>query len=191
MHGLAWPGAGSWKELKPMSLSLYQSSVPVYERGLNAFLAILDKAEEHAQERKFDANSYLAMRLSPDMWPLARQVQAFCDHAKNSSFRLAGKEPPVKEDKEETITELRARIDATLEMLKSIDAKAMEGGETREIFIPAGANKLKLPGADYLLHFAMPNFYFHLTTAYDILRGSGVEIGKRNFMGAVPNLVRT
>ena len=82
------------------------------------------------------------------------------------------------------------RIHATLDMLKSIDAKAMEGGETREIVIPAGANKLKLPGADYLLHFAMPNFYFHLTTAYDILRGSGVEIGKRSFMGAVPNLVR-
>ena len=173
-----------------MSLSLYESSVPVYERGLNAFLAILDKAEEHAQARKFDPNSYLAMRLSPDMWPLVRQVQGFCDHAKNSSFRLAAKDPPVKEDKETTIAELRARIQATVDMLKSIDAKAMEGGETREIVIPAGANKLKLPGADYLLHFAIPNFYFHLTTAYDILRASGVEIGKRNFMGAVPNLVR-
>jgi hypothetical protein len=172
-----------------MSLSLYESSVPVYERGLNAFLAILDKAEEHAQARKFDPNSYLAMRLSPDMFPLVRQVQAFCDHAKNSSFRLAAKDPPVKEDKETTIAELRARIQATLDMLKSIDAKAMEGGETREIIIPAGSNRLKLPGADYLLHFAMPNFYFHLTTAYDILRGSGVEIGKRSFMGAVPNIV--
>ena len=173
-----------------MSLSLYQCSVPIYERSLNAFLAILDKAEEHAQTRKFDPNSYLAMRLSPDMWPFVRQVQGFCDHAKNASFRLAGKEPPVKEDKETTVAELRARIHATLDMLKSIDAKAMEGGETREMVIPAGANKLKLHGADYLLHFAMPNFYFHLTTAYDILRGSGVEIGKRNFMGAVPNLIR-
>jgi uncharacterized protein len=173
-----------------MSLSLYESSVPVYERSLNAFLAILDKAEEHAQARKFDPNSYLAVRLSPDMWPLARQVQGFCDHAKNASFRLAGKEPPVKEDKETTIAELRARIHATLEMLKSVDAKAMEGAETREIVIPAGANKLKLPGADYLLHFALPNFYFHLTAAYDILRGSGVEIGKRNSIGAVPNLVQ-
>ncbi len=173
-----------------MSLSLYQCSAPVYERSLNAFLAVLDKAEEHAQARKFNPDSYLAMRLSPDMWPLARQIQAFCDHAKNSAFRLAGKEPPVKEDKETTLGEIRARINATLEMLKSIDAKAMEGGETREIVIPAGANKLKIPGADYLLHFAMPNFYFHLTTAYDILRASGVEIGKRNFMGAVPNLVR-
>ena len=173
-----------------MSLSVYQSSVPVYERGLNAFLGVLDKAEQHAAARKFNPDNYLAMRLSPDMYPFARQVQSFCDHAKNSSFRLAAKDPPVKEDKETTIAELRARIQATLDMLKSIDAKAMEGGETREIVIPAGANKLKLPGADYLLHFAMPNFYFHLTTAYDILRASGVEIGKRNFMGAIPNLVR-
>jgi uncharacterized protein len=174
-----------------MSLSLYQCSVPVYERGLNAFLAVLDKAEEHAQARKFDPANFLAIRLSPDMFPLARQIQSFCDHAKNSSFRLAGQQPPVKEDKETTVAELRQRIHATLDMLKSIDPKAMEGGETREIVIPAGANKLKLPGADYLLHFAMPNFYFHLTTAYDILRAGGVEIGKRDFMGAVPNLVRT
>ena len=173
-----------------MPLSLYEISVPVYERGLNAFLAILDKAEEHARARKFSPDNYLAMRLSPDMFPFARQVQSFCDHAKNASFRLAGKEPPVKEDKETTVAELRARIQATLDMLKSIDAKAMEGAETREIAVPAGANKLKLPGGDYLLHFAMPNFYFHLTTAYDILRASGVEIGKRNFLGAVPNLVR-
>ncbi|MFZ0602899.1 MAG: DUF1993 domain-containing protein [Roseiarcus sp.] len=173
-----------------MSLSLYQSSVPVYERALNAFLAILDKAEEHATARKFDPNAYLAMRLSPDMFPFVRQVQSFCDHAKNSSFRLAAKDPPAKEDKEATLADIRARIQATLEMLKSIDAKAMEGGESREVVIPAGSNKLKLPGADYLLHFAMPNFYFHLTTAYDILRASGVEIGKRNFMGAVPNLIR-
>jgi uncharacterized protein len=89
-----------------MSLSLYESSMPVYERGLNAFLAILDKAEEHATARQFDPNDYLAMRLSPDMWPLVRQVQGFCDHAKNSSFRLAAKEPPVKEDKETTVAEL-------------------------------------------------------------------------------------
>jgi uncharacterized protein len=185
-----WQPSGSWEETELMSLSLYQCSVPVYERSLSAFLAILDKAQEHATTRKFDPNNYLAMRLSPDMWPLVRQVQGFCDHAKNSSFRLAGKEPPVKEDKETTIDELRARILATLDMLKSIDPKAMEGGETREIVIPTGANKLKLPGADYLLHFALPNFYFHLATAYDILRAGGVEIGKRNFMGAVPNLVR-
>src|ERR1700761_6766794 len=135
----------SLRKSKPMSLSLYQSSVPVYERGLNAFLAILDKAEEHATARKFDPNNYLAMRLSPDMFPLVRQVQSFCDHAKNSSFRLAAQVPPAKEDKEATVAELRDRIHATLDMLKSIDPTAMEGGETREIVIPAGSNNLKLP----------------------------------------------
>ena len=176
--------------MKPMSLSLYQCSVPIYERSLNAFLAILDKAEEHATARKFDPNSYLAMRLSPDMWPLARQVQAFCDHAKNSSFRLASKEPPVMEDKETTIAELRQRIHATLDMLKSIDAKAMEGERYGRWSSRPEPTNSKIPGVDYLLHFAMPNFYFYLTTAYDILRTSGVEIGKRNFMGEVPNLVR-
>jgi uncharacterized protein len=178
------------RKLKPMSLSLYQSSVPVYERSLQAFLGVLDKAEAHAEARKFDPSNYLTGRLSPDMWPLARQIQAFCDHAKNSAFRLAGKEPPRMEDKETSIAELRARIQVTLDMLTSIDAKAMEGGEDREITIPAGANKLKMPGANYLLHFALPNFYFHLTTAYDILRAAGVEVGKRSFLGAVPGLVR-
>jgi hypothetical protein len=172
-----------------MSLSLYQSSVPVFERSLNAFLGILDKAEEHAQARKFDASSYLAIRLSPDMWPLARQIQGFCDHAKNSSFRLAGKSPPAIEDKETTIAEIRQRIRTTLDLLKAIDATAMDGGEDREIVLPAGPNKMKMQGANYLLHFALPNFYFHLTTAYDILRSAGVEIGKRSFLGAVPGVV--
>jgi uncharacterized protein len=172
-----------------MSLSLYQSSVPVYERSLNAFLGVLDKAEGHAQARKFDASSYLTIRLSPDMWPLGRQIQGFCDHAKNSSFRLAGKTPPAIEDKESTVAEFRQRIKTTLDLLKSIDGTAMDGAEDREIVLPAGPNKLKMQGADYLLHFALPNFYFHLTTAYDILRSAGVEIGKRSFLGAVPLVV--
>ena len=112
-----------------MSLSLYQSSVPIYERSLNAFLAILDKAEEHAQARKFDPNSYLAMRLSPDMFPLVRQVQAFCDHAKNSSFRLAAKDPPRQGGQGDDRSPSCARASRRRStMLKSIDAKAMEGG---------------------------------------------------------------
>src|ERR1700683_5864207 len=115
-----------------MSLSLYQCRVPAYERSLNAFLGVLDKADEQAKARKFDPASYLTIKLSPDMYPLARQIQSFCDHAKNSSFRLAGQQPPVKEDKETTIAELRERIHATLDVLKSVDAKTMEGGETRD-----------------------------------------------------------
>ncbi len=173
-----------------MSPWLYQSSVPAFERSLQAFLGVLDKAEEHAQARKFDPANYLGQRLIPDMWPLARQIQAFCDHAKNASFRLAGKTAPAFEDKETSIAELRQRIRATLDLLKSIDASDMEGGEDREILIPAGAHKLRMEGANYMLHFALPNFYFHLTTAYDILRAAGVEIGKRNFLGAVPGLAR-
>ena len=128
IHGPPLDGAAEFgRKSKPMSLSLYQSSVPVYERGLNAFLAILDKAEEHATARKFDPNNYLAMRLSPDMLPLVRQVQSFCDHAKNSSFRLAAKDPPVKEDKETTLAEA-ARAHPRDARHAEIDRRQGDGG---------------------------------------------------------------
>ncbi|MFY9969396.1 MAG: DUF1993 domain-containing protein [Roseiarcus sp.] len=172
-----------------MSLSLYQSSVPVFERSLVAFLGILDKAEAHAQARKFDPTNYLSTRLVPDMFPLVRQVQTFCDHAKNASFRLAGVQPPRIEDNETTFAELRARVETTLGHLKTIDAKAVDAGVDREVVVPIGANtRLKTQGPNYLMHFALPNFYFHLTTAYDIFRSAGVEIGKRDFLGAVPGV---
>jgi len=173
-----------------MSLSLYQSSVPVFERSLLAFLGVLDKAEGHAQARKFDPANYLGIRLSPDMWPLARQIQAFCDHAKNGSFRLAGAQPPTIENTETTIAELRQRMQTTLGQLRTVDAKAVDAAAARDIVFPLGPNSMKMQGADYLLHFVLPNFYFHLTTAYDILRSGGVEIGKRDFLGAVPGMVR-
>ncbi len=172
-----------------MSLSLYQSSVPVFERSLAAFLAILEKAEAHAQARNFDPTNYLTIRLAPDMFPLVRQVQSFCDHAKNASFRLAGAQAPALADKETTFAELRARIQTTLDLLKTIDAKSVDGGVDRDIVFPIGpSSKVSMQGANYLLHFALPNFYFHLTTAYDILRSAGVEIGKRDFLGAVPGI---
>jgi uncharacterized protein len=172
-----------------MSLSLYQSGVPVFERSLAAFLGILDKAEAHAQARKFDPTNYLAIRLAPDMFPLTRQIQTFCDHAKNASFRLAGAQAPVIADKETTFAELRARIQTTLDHLKTIDAKAVDASVDRDIVFPIGPTlKMKMQGADYLMHFALPNFYFHLTTAYDILRSAGVEIGKRDFLGAIPSI---
>ena len=173
-----------------MSLSLHQSSVMTFERCLTAFLAILDKAEAHAKTRKFDPANYLSLRLAPDMWPLSRQIQAFCDHAKNATFRLAAAEPPVIENKETTIAELRQRIEATLTLLKSADARAIDASDEREIVIPLGENKFRMQGANYLLHFILPNFYFHLTTAYDILRSAGVEIGKRDFLGVVPGFTR-
>ena len=171
-----------------MSVSLYSCSIPTYERSLQGFLKVLDKAEAHAQARKFDAGNYLSMRLAPDQWPLARQIQAFCDHAKNAAFRLAGKEPPKIEDKETTIAELRQRIAATLELIKSADPKTIDAAADHDVVFPLGPNKVKMRGVDWLMHFNLPNFYFHLATAYDILRSAGVEIGKRDFLGAVPGI---
>ena len=172
-----------------MSLSLYQSSVAVFERCLTAFLGILDKAEAHAKARKFDPTNYLGLRLAPDMFPLVRQVQSMCDNAKNGSSRLAGVTAPAFEDKEATFEELRDRIGRTLDYLKTLDSKAIDAAGDRDIVFPAGPSaKFRMQGANYLVHYVLPNFYFHLTTAYDILRGAGVEVGKRDFLGAVPGI---
>jgi uncharacterized protein len=172
-----------------MSLSLYQSSVPAFERCLTAFLAILDKADAHAKARKFDPTNYLGLRLAPDMFPFVRQVQTFCDNAKNTSSRLAGVSAPVFEDKEATFAELRDRVNRTLQYLKTLDAKAIDAAVEREIVFPVGPNnKLRMQGGNYLVHWVLPNFYFHLTTAYDILRAAGVEVGKRDYLGAVPGI---
>src|SRR5271157_4753415 len=140
-----------------MSLSLFEASVPAFERSLTAFLGVLDKAEAHAKARKFDPANYLAVRLTPDMWPLTRQIQAFCDHAKNAAFRLAGAEPPAVENRETTIAELRARIQATLEHLKTVDSAAVDAAADRDVVFPLGPAKMKMQGANYLLHFALPN----------------------------------
>ncbi len=123
------------------------------------------------------------------MFTFSRQVQTFCDHAKNGSFRLAGIQPPRIEYKETTIAELRERIQTTLGHLKTLDAAAVDAGEEREVIIPLGPSvKMKMQGTNYLLHFVLPNFYFHLTSAYDILRSTGLEIGKRDFLGAIPGI---
>ncbi len=170
-----------------MALSLYEMSVPAFDRSLTAFSAVLDKAEAHAAARKFDPAHYLGLRLAPDQFPLIRQIQVFCDHAKNASYRLAGAEPPAIEDKETNLAEVRARIGGTLDLLKAVDAASVEAAVGRDIVFPIGPNrKVRMPSDLYLAHFALPNFYFHLTTAYDILRGAGVEIGKRDFLGALP-----
>jgi hypothetical protein len=172
----------------PMPLSMHQSSVGVFEVTLNAFSALLDKAAAHAEVRKFDPVVYMTMRLRPDMLPFARQVMIFCDNAKNVSSRLAGAQAPVFEDNETTLDQLKARIRKTLDYLKTLDVAAINASTDREIVFPVGPNKMKMQGADYLLHYALPNFYFHLTTAYAILRYAGVDIGKRDFLGAVPGI---
>jgi hypothetical protein len=182
--------ANAHEEGSAMSLSLYQSSVPVFQRSLNAFSAILDKAAAHAEACKFDPSIYLTMRLRPDMFTFTLQTQVFCDHAKNGSARLAGVEAPKFEDNEASLEELKARIKKTLDFLAGLDAAAVDAGGEREIIFPSGRNKARMLGANYLAHYALPNFYFHLTTAYDILRYAGVAIGKRDFLGVVPGFSR-
>ena len=168
-----------------MTFSIYQASVPIYARRLEALSAILDKAATYASQRKIDPTVLLQARLYPDMLPLARQVQISCIHAIRGSARLTGAEPMSVEDKVNSFDDLTALITKTLKVLKGVDAEKMQGIEDREITFPIGDRTMTLKGGDYLLHFSMPNFYFHVTTAYDILRNNGLEIGKVDFMGEV------
>jgi uncharacterized protein len=168
-------------------MSMSNASIPVFEISLNALSALLDKAAAYCEGKKIDPAALLNTRLFPDMFPLTRQVQSACDQAKNGGARLAGIDPPRYEDNEQTIAELKARIAKTVAFLKTLDAKKIEASADREITFPLGpTNKGHMKGADYLNHFVLPNFYFHLTTAYDILRHCGMEIGKRDFFGAIP-----
>lgn len=168
-------------------MSMSRASIPVFEIGLNTLSALLDKGAAYAEAKKFDPTVLLNARLFPDMFPLARQVQAACDQAKNGSARLAGVEPPRYPDDEKTIAELKARIAKTIDFIKSVDGGSIDASADREISFPIGPNKTgHMKGADYLNYFALPNFHFHLTTAYDILRHSGVEVGKLDYLGKMP-----
>ena len=171
-----------------MTLSVRQSSVATFETTLTAFSLILDKAAAHAETAKFDPAIYLTLRIRPDMLAFPRQVQIFSDTAKNAAARLAGVEAPRYEDNEATLADLKARIAKTLTFLGGIDAAALEAGAEREIVFPVGPAKAKMIGRDYLAHYALPNFFFHVTTAYDLLRYAGVPLGKRDYLGAVPGL---
>ena len=167
--------------------TLSEASLPVFEIGLAALSALLDKAAEYAAAKKIDPAVLLNCRLFPDMFPLVRQVQIMTDQVKNGTARLAGVEPPRFEDNETTIEELKARLAKTAAYLKTLDPKQVDAGGDREITFPLGpTNKGHMRGADYLHHFVLPNFYFHRTAAYAILRHCGVEIGKRDFIGAIP-----
>lgn len=166
-----------------MSLSMYQASVPAFIRGLTNLRLILRKAHDHAQAQKIDGAVLLACRLYPDMHPLVRQVQIACDAAKFCLARLAGTEPPKFEDVEQTFDELYARIDKTIDYVKGVDAAKLEGSDERIVTLKMPSGALEFPGAAYLLDFALPNFYFHLTTAYGILRHNGVELGKFDYLG--------
>jgi hypothetical protein len=169
-----------------MPYSMSQASLPVFEIGLNALSAVLDKAAAHAAAKKIDASVLLGWRLAPDMFALTRQVQVACDQAKNGSARLAGVEPPKFEDNETTIDQLKDRIARTLAFVKGLDAKAIDASAEREITFPLGPSKGQMSGADYLNHFVLPNFYFHATAAYAVIRNFGVDVGKRDFLGGIP-----
>ena len=166
-----------------MTLSMYQASVPLFTRMLTNLAAILTKAETHAAARKIDPAVLLGSRLFPDMLPLTRQVQLAADFAKNTTARLAGVEIPKFSDEETSLPELQQRIARTLDYVKGFKASQIDGSEGREIALPIGGDTWTFKGQDFLLHFGLPNFYFHVTTAYDILRHLGVEIGKRDFLG--------
>ncbi len=148
---------------------------------------MLDKGAAFAAAKKIEPAVLLNTRLAPDMFPLVRQVQVTADQAKNGAARLAGVEPPRYEDNETTIDELKARLANTVAFMKTLDRQAIDAATEREITFPLGpTNKGHMKGNDYLNHFVLPNFYFHRTAAYAILRHCGVEIGKRDFLGAIP-----
>jgi uncharacterized protein len=167
-----------------MTMSMYAASVPVFRQILGSLGAILDKAEAHVDAKKLDPDALLQARLFPDMFPLLRQVQLATDFAKGAAARLGGVEVPRYEDAEQDFAGLRARLEKTLAFLDSVPHEAIDAGAGRDVVIGSGANERRFVGQAYLLHYALPNFYFHATTAYDILRHNGLELGKRDFIGA-------
>lgn len=169
-----------------MPLTMYSASVPSFTRTLTAMLSWLDKAGAHAKDRSFDADNYLGLRLSPGMHPFSRQIQIVSDTAKNSVARLAGVEPPKWADDEGSLDALRERIQKTIDYVQSIPASEIDGSEAREILMPAGKDQtIKLKGEMFLTGFSLPNFFFHASMTYGLLRQAGVELGKRDFLGSV------
>jgi hypothetical protein len=168
-----------------MKITVQAATVDVFANSLNSLSALLEKALANATARKFEPSVLFNARLAPDMFALSRQVQIACDLAKNSVSRLAALEPPRFEDNEKTFEELRTRIARTIDYMKGIPASAFEGSEDRDLKVPAGPDKfLDFKGLDFLQRWAIPNVFFHITTAYAILRHNGVDIGKRDFIGA-------
>ena len=167
-----------------MSLSMYQASVPVFRHQIMALAKILAKGEEHANARKIEHSALIQCRLYPDMFPLARQVQVATDAAKGAAARLAGVDVPSYDDNEATFAQLQERCAKTVKFLGTFKHDQIDGSEDREIVLKLGGGTVTFPGQQYLLGFAMPNFYFHMTTAYALLRHCGVEVGKRDFLGA-------
>jgi uncharacterized protein len=167
-----------------MQTSLYSITVPVFSRNLKNLSAILDKGVLHAENKKFDSTVLLASRLAPDQFPLVKQIQSVSDTTKGFAARLNGQEPVSMEDSETTIEELKARIDKTIAVLDSIKPEDVDGKEDAQVTIKWFPGKF-ITGFDYATEYALPNFYFHMTTAYAILRHNGVELGKTDFLGQI------
>jgi len=165
--------------------SMYQASVPALVHALNALSAILDKGAAHAKDKGIDPAELINARLAPDMFPLSRQVQIASDNAKGIAARLAGREIPKYEDTESTFEELKARIAKTIAFIKSVPASEIDGGEERQVALSTGGQPRTFTAQNYLVYFALPNFYFHVTTAYDILRHKGVPLGKPDYIGGL------
>jgi len=166
-----------------MAISMYQITIPVFTRVLNNLSAILNKAAAHAEAKKIDPSVFINARLAPDMFPLSRQIQIATDAVKGCAARLAGVEIPSFADTEASFPELQERIAKTIAFLNGITEAQLEGSESKTVSLKVRGNDVELKGLVYLNGFANPNFYFHVTTAYDILRHNGVELGKMDFLG--------
>lgn len=168
-----------------MSISMYQASLPVLIRGLTNLQVILGKAEAHAAEKQIEPSVFTTARLAPDMLPLTRQVYIASDTAKGCAARLAGVEAPKFDDVEQTFEELIARLQKTIDYLQEFKPEQIDGSEAREISLKMRTGPIEFTGLSYLLGFVLPNFYFHVTTAYDILRHHGVGLGKLDYLGGI------
>jgi hypothetical protein len=164
---------------------MYDVSIPIFTLSLANLAAILDKAASHEQAKKVDPKVIPQARLIVDMLPLSAQIQIACDTAKGAAARLGGVEVPKHEDTEATLAELKARVAKTLDFIKTIKPEQLQGAETREIVLKFPQTTLKFTGINYLTNFVLPNFFFHVTTAYALLRKNGVDLGKRDFLGPI------
>jgi hypothetical protein len=171
-----------------MPVSMHQAAAPVFVQMLGALAKVLDKAEANAAARKIDPAVLIAARLAPDMFPLVKQVQIVCDFAKGAMARLAGEEVPGWPDGEKTFDDLKARIARTIDYVQSFRPAQIDGSEEREVRLTVAGAPIAFKGQPYLLHFVLPNFFFHASAAYAILRHNGVELGKRDFIGRVPGM---
>ncbi len=166
-----------------MTISMHSASVPVFTRMLGNLQSWLDKAEAHASAKKFETSVLLQARLAPDMLPFVRQIQIACDGAKFGVARLAGVEAPKFDDTEASFAELRERIRKTLDFVQSVPADCIAGTEDKDVTVPRRDGSMVLKGEFYLKHFVLPNFYFHVTTSYALLRHNGVDLGKADYLG--------